>query len=166
MVKTTQTVGPLVLLPNLYLITPTKSHSDRMALLNGDSPTERAHALMARKDAIESEIKTQFSILDTHNVTMQTPLVDPDGFPRADIDIWAIRTARVRIIELNNDLKDVMDAIGKALEGVYDSSRDSPVPSIPSQDASSANLKPFAKVESVAPGSPAADAVCLSRSST
>lgn len=117
---------------------------------------ERARTLMARKDAIELEIETQFSILKAQNVTMETPLVDRDGFPRTDIDVWAVRTARVKIIELNNDLKGVVDAIGKALEGVYatTAARESPIPS--SQNASS---KPFAKVESVAPGSPAAEAV-------
>jgi len=113
---------------------------------------ERARMLMARKDAIESEIETQFSILKAQNVTMETTLVDGDGFPRTDIDVWAVRTARVRIIELNNDLKGVVDAIGKALEGVYAEAdtRESAIPSSP---------KPFAKVESVAPGSPAAEAV-------
>jgi len=123
--------------------------------MNGDSPMERARTLMARKDAIESEIETHSLILKGHNVTMETTLVDGDGFPRTDIDVWAVRTARVKIIELNNDLKGVVDAIGKALEGVYaeTGARESPTP------ASQASPKPFAKVESVAPGSPAAEAV-------
>jgi 26S proteasome non-ATPase regulatory subunit 9 len=126
-----------------------------MTLLNGDSPMERARTLMARKDAIELEIETQFSILKAQNVTMESTLVDGDGFPRTDIDVWAVRTARVKVIELNNDLRGVVDAIGKALEGVYATTgaRESPTPS------SQASPMPFAKVESVAPGSPAAEAV-------
>jgi len=83
---------------------------------------------------------------------MQTPLVDAEGFPRADMDIYAVRNARVRIIELRNDLKDITDAIGKALEGIYD-----PAKAIPAS-AEPPPPKPFAKVNTVAPGSPAKEA--------
>jgi len=125
-------------------------------LPNSESPREQARALVSQKDDIEAELETHISILKANNVTMQTPLIDPEGFPRADIDIYAVRGARVRIIELRNDLKSVMDAIAKALEGVYD-----PALAVPSaQESSSKNaLKPFARVEAVAPGSPAAEAV-------
>lgn len=65
-----------------------------------------------------------------------------------------------------------MGDIGKALEGVYDPSTASgssePLSSIdegaPKDEAvvpSEEELLPFAKVNGVAPGSPAADAVCL-----
>ena len=131
-----------------------------------DSPQEHALALVARKDAIEAEIKTHVDILEANSSDMTTPLVDRDGFPRADLDIYAVRTARVRIIELRNDLKDVMDEIGKALEHVYDPAR---VVAAPSAEGSSSapigeaesegNLLPFARVDSVAPGSPAAESV-------
>jgi 26S proteasome non-ATPase regulatory subunit 9 len=126
-------------------------------LPNPESPVEQARALMSKKDNIEAELDTHFSILKANNVTMQTPLVDPEGFPRADIDIYAVRGARVRIIELRNDLKSVMDAIAKALEGIFD-----PALAVPSAQGSSTGgtaLKPFARVEAVAPGSPAAEAV-------
>jgi 26S proteasome non-ATPase regulatory subunit 9 len=125
-------------------------------LPNPESPAEQARALISQKDNIEAELETHISILKANNVTMQTPLVDPEGFPRADIDIYAVRGARVRIIELRNDLKSVMDAIAKALEGIYD-----PALAVPSAQESSSRsaLKPFARVEAVAPGSPAAEAV-------
>jgi len=126
-------------------------------LPNPESPMEQARTLMSKKDNIEAELDTHISILKANNVTMQTPLVDPEGFPRADIDIYAVRGARVRIIELRNDLKSVMDAIAKALEGIYD-----PALAVPSAQESSTGgtaLKPFARVEAVAPGSPAAEAV-------
>jgi 26S proteasome non-ATPase regulatory subunit 9 len=117
------------------------------------SPAEQTRTLMAQKSDIEAELESHISILKANNVTMQTPLVDVEGFPRADIDIYAVRGARVRIIELRNDLKAVVDAIGKALEGIYD-------PAIQRIDSSSERpLKPFAKVDGVAPGSPAAEAV-------
>lgn len=123
-----------------------------------ESPAEQARALMAQKSNIEAELETHISILKANNVTMQTPLVDLEGFPRADIDIYAVRGARVRIIELRNDLKAVMDAIGKALEGIYDPSL-AIQQSSPNDNGSERTLKPFAKVDGVAPGSPAAEAV-------
>ena len=121
-----------------------------------ESPAEQTRTLMAQKSNIEAELESHISILKANNVTMQTPLVDGDGFPRADIDIYAVRGARVRIIELRNDLKAVVDAIGKALEGIYDPAiqRSSQIDS-----SSERPLKPFAKVDGVAPGSPAAEAV-------
>ncbi|KIM63334.1 hypothetical protein SCLCIDRAFT_752446 [Scleroderma citrinum Foug A] len=129
-----------------------------------DSPQEHALALVARKDAIEAEIKTHVDILEANSSDMTTPLVDRDGFPRADLDIYAVRTARVRIIELRNDLKDVMDEIGKALEHVYDPARVVAAPSAEGPSSapigeaeSEGNLQPFARVDSVAPGSPAAE---------
>ena len=109
--------------------------------------------MIQRKKDIEEQIEAQISILKTNSVTMQTPLVDEEGFPRADIDIYAVRGARVRIIELRNDLRDVTEAIGKALETIYD-----PALATPDENADQ-DSRPFARVESVAPGSPAAAAV-------
>ncbi|KAF8903127.1 hypothetical protein CPB84DRAFT_1774924 [Gymnopilus junonius] len=133
-----------------------------LTLPNPDSPMEQARALIVQKDNIEAELETHFSVLKVHKVTMQTPLVDPEGFPRADIDIYAVRGARVRIIELRNDLKAVMDAIAKALEGIYDPTVVIPAPTLSTASSTPASQRetprPFAKVDGVAPGSPAADA--------
>lgn len=131
-----------------------------MTLTPKETSADQVRALMARKDAIEAEIKDRLEILKTNNCTMQTPLVDSEGFPRADIDVWEVRHARVRIIELRNDLSAVMDTIMNGLQGVFDpavstsSQSDMPAASNPS------GLHPFAKVDGVAPGSPAASAVC------
>lgn len=128
-----------------------------MELPHRESPAEQVRALMLRKEAIEAEIDARASVLKANNVTMQSPLVDPEGFPRADIDIWEVRHARVRIIELRNDLKDVMDSIMNGLQGVYDPTlvAEEPIEEISNPSA----LRPFAKVDGVAPGSPAAKAV-------
>ncbi|KAJ7288330.1 hypothetical protein C8J57DRAFT_1445707 [Mycena rebaudengoi] len=124
------------------------------------SPAETAQALMIQKDLIQAELQVQLSILSANaGSTMQSPLIDVDGFPRADIDIYAVRNARIRIIELQNDYARTMDAIAVALQSVYDptltppSSSESPEPST--------SGKPFAKVEGVSPGSPAEDAGLL-----
>lgn len=127
-----------------------------MELPTRESPAEQVRALMLRKDAIEAEIDTQASILKANNVTMQTPLVDAEGFPRADIDVWEVRHARVRIIELRNDLKAIMDSIAKGLQDVYDPAL---VAEKEQEVSSPPGLHPFARVDGVAPGSPAAAAV-------
>lgn len=116
---------------------------------------------MARKDAIEEEMEVQFSILQSNGVNMDTPLVDPDGFPRADIDIWAVRHARVKIIELRNDRDALMNDIGLALQNVYEPAtltREAP-PNAAALGTPGNASEPFAKVDGVAPGSPAASAV-------
>ena len=138
-----------------------------------DSPSERARSLIARKDALEAELEAQGSILKANNADMRQPLVDREGFPRDDLDVWAVRHARVRIIELRNDLAALMDEIAKTLETVY---RPSPPPQAEGESTSrsgattttsatvsgetaTSELLPFARVNGVAPGSPAADAV-------
>jgi hypothetical protein len=135
-----------------------------------DSPSERARSLIARKDALEAELEAQGSILKANNTDMRQSLVDREGFPRDDLDVWAVRHARVRIIELRNDLAALMDEIAKTLETVY---RRSPPPQVESDrsgattaasatvsgETTTSELLPFARVNGVAPGSPAADAV-------
>ncbi|KAI0050416.1 hypothetical protein FA95DRAFT_1555751 [Auriscalpium vulgare] len=125
-----------------------------------DSAAESARTLIARKEAIELEIETHASVLRANGTNMSEPLIDREGFPRADLDIWAVRNARVRIIELRNDLKTAMDDVAKALERVYDRSAQTGEGSGAEQELPKEEV-PFAKVNGVAPGSPAADAGLL-----
>ncbi|KAJ7366891.1 hypothetical protein DFH08DRAFT_835794 [Mycena albidolilacea] len=118
------------------------------------SPAENARALMLQKDDIESQLQYQAGILSLNNgSTMNSPLIDAEGFPRADIDIYAVRNARQRIIELRNDLAAVMNNLSLALQSVYD-----PALAPPDPPQSITESKPFAKVDGVSPGSPAAEA--------
>jgi len=130
-----------------------------------ETPADQVRALMVRKEAIEAELDAQSSILKANSSTMETPLLDADGFPRADIDVWAVRHARVRIIELRNDLSAVMDRIMLGLQSVYDPSAVSATEAGEEPSSSPAasldTLRPFAKVDGVAPGSPAATAGLL-----
>lgn len=125
------------------------------------NPMEHAKSLMARKDQIESEIATQGEILKSNNSDLTSPLVDAEGFPRDDVDVWAVRHARVRIIELRNDLKDIIGEIAIALQTIYppstskESESHTPPPNPPAPQL------PFAKVDGIHPGSPAATAVCM-----
>ncbi|TCD70904.1 putative 26S proteasome regulatory subunit [Steccherinum ochraceum] len=119
-------------------------------------PTNVMQALSARKTAIEAEIEAQHEILKANNANFSTPLVDAEGFPRADLDVWAVRTARVRIIELRNDYKAILDDISKELQTVYArQDEEGRAEETQSEAQSESTEDPFAKVDGVAPGSPA-----------
>ena len=129
--------------------------------------------LIARKDNLEAELKALGAVLDSHGVNMQTSLTTFDGFPRSDIDVAQVRVTRARIISLRNDWKFLMNKIEKGLHehhakyqasDEYKNSLNQPQPqtqpqSTPvSQQAPSVPETPFAKVNSVEPGSPANEA--------
>ncbi|NWH73520.1 PSMD9 ATPase, partial [Piaya cayana] len=55
--------------------------------------------LVKRKDEIEAQIKANYELLEGQKgVGMNEPLVDADGFPRDDIDLYKVRTLRHNII--------------------------------------------------------------------
>lgn len=105
------------------------------------------------------------SDLCQHKVTMQTPLCTFDGYPRDDIDVAQIRITRSRIIHLRNDYKGLMNKIEKGLHAHHATIAASLAAAAPSSitppsSVAAAQLieAPFARVNTVAPGSPAADA--------
>ncbi|KAG8714271.1 putative 26S proteasome regulatory subunit [Ceratobasidium sp. 423] len=137
---------------------------------------ERAFALMAERDQVDQQLQAHISILSSHGVDMSTRLVDAQGFPRADIDIPTIRAARVRVIELRNDRVRLTDAIARALvdvhstapqnstgvkingvDGISEPSDSTPEP-VAAPQTSIQPLVPFARVDGVAPDSPAQQA--------
>ncbi|KAH8417724.1 hypothetical protein KR222_004815 [Zaprionus bogoriensis] len=72
----------------------------------------RLERLMAAKAELESQISRNGQILAANdNVGMNGPLVDAEGFPRNDIDIYQVRQARQTIICLQNDHKELMNQI-------------------------------------------------------
>ncbi|KAF7299543.1 Nas2-N domain-containing protein [Mycena chlorophos] len=117
------------------------------------TPAETARALMARRQAIDDSL--QFYAAELGEVGMNGPLVDAEGYPRPDIDIYRVREARKSIIELRNDRLAVMDKLAEVLQSVYDPSEQA------SSDPAPGNLKAFAKVEGVTEGSPAHEAGLL-----
>ncbi|KAF2170272.1 hypothetical protein M409DRAFT_19875 [Zasmidium cellare ATCC 36951] len=137
---------------------------------NGTDSKRSLQELIAQKDNLEAELSALGSVLDSHGVNMNTSLMTFDGFPRADIDVAQIRTTRARIIRLKNDHKALMAKLEVAVQEQFASSKPSedgpslahrlnttteprPVPS-----AAPVVEPPFAKVNSVVPDSPAAQA--------
>ncbi|RSH86894.1 putative 26S proteasome regulatory subunit [Apiotrichum porosum] len=149
-------------------------------------PREYARALMQRKDEIEGEIDALKEVLTSHGASTDTSLVDPEGYPRGDIDVYAIRHARSALARLYNDRTEVTRRLATALEAAFSSPDDSSSFQAPSAQAaaqtppssasstsrpavnghhdSSLNLpdtwpdRAVARVNSVAPSSPAAAA--------
>ena len=108
---------------------------------------------------------------------MNTSLTSFDGYPRADIDVAQIRTTRARIIRLKNDHKPLMAQLEEAVHerfarttgGRQPDASETPArnepdtaphlpPSIRSTNVPSSVDAPFARVNSITPGSPAEQA--------
>lgn len=101
---------------------------------------------------------------------MSTSLTTFDGYPRADLDIAQIRTTRARIIRLKNDHKALMKQVEIAVQEAFASGKTADLAQIPSTNGTStastafgANTSaaiepPFARVNTVVPGSPAEQA--------
>ncbi|KAE8444580.1 hypothetical protein EG329_014411 [Mollisiaceae sp. DMI_Dod_QoI] len=123
--------------------------------------------LQVKKDNLEAEIRALGSVLESHGVDMNTRLLTPDGFPRADLDVAQIRTTRSRIIYLKNDHKALMTVIEKHIHEHFARLAESGVVEEPVTNAGPSNgytlsqsipqelSPPFAKVNSVVAGSPA-----------
>lgn len=124
----------------------------------GHCSVDDLNILIASKNRIEVEIKSQAAILRANNATLDSPLTDRDGFPRADIDVWAVRHARVRIIHLRNDFSSLVDKIATALEHVHNSHS---AKADDNMETPPHSLIPFARVDTVAPSSPAQFSVSL-----
>ncbi|KAJ9100941.1 hypothetical protein QFC19_005337 [Naganishia cerealis] len=105
---------------------------------------------------------------------MTSPLVDPEGFPRADIDVYTVRLARAAIARLRNDHRAVVEEMGRLLRVVY-AVQESSTTSLQNglsdgasngtgnaehifSNGTSRSQPALAKVNAVSPGSPAAQA--------
>ncbi|EUB62512.1 26S proteasome non-ATPase regulatory subunit 9 [Echinococcus granulosus] len=126
--------------------------------------------LERKRLAIVNEINTYTAVLEgNRNVGMHGPLLDSEGFPRSDIDVVAVRTARNRIIclfpsaveSLNTDHNEVMKQLeavsarllSKTQAGVEGMNTDFTA-TVPSSEPPSRSV-PFLLVDQVTPGSPA-----------
>lgn len=122
--------------------------------------------LIARRMNIEQRIQEFGNILTRNGLGMDEPLVDEEGFPLSNIDIYAVRHARVEIIRLQNDYKVLMREIENGLNEYYNYT-DNASNSISNEYYGNINKKdlnnngndesyiPFAKITNVVPQSPA-----------
>ncbi|CAD0205082.1 unnamed protein product [Chrysodeixis includens] len=91
-----------------------------MVGINMNGPArDRVMKLIQDKDRIEREIREHTAVLETNNIGMDEALVDAEGFPRNDIDVYKVRHARHQIICLQNDHKNLMKMIERGLAEVH-----------------------------------------------
>ena len=64
----------------------------RPGMGNDPEPATREQILelMKQKDNLEEEIKALHQVLESQKVGMDDPLVDAEGFPRSDIDVYQV----------------------------------------------------------------------------
>lgn len=113
--------------------------------------------LAEQKLEIETKIKEYNEMLiEEGNVGMDGKLVDSEGYPRADIDLYKVRTARQQIICLSNDYKTVLSQLEDEIAAVHAKSRE--VASSNGGATATATRPPFARITQVDAGSPAHEA--------
>ncbi|NXA37298.1 PSMD9 ATPase, partial [Eudromia elegans] len=117
--------------------------------------------LVRKKDEIEAQIKAYYEVLeDQKGVGMNEPLVDVEGFPRADIDLYQVRTARHNIICLQNDHKALMKQVEEALHQLHarekeKQAKDEAEALAEARSQEQGLPRAFARVNEVTSGSPA-----------
>jgi len=119
--------------------------------------TEYLKELIRKKNVIEKDIQIWYDVLKSQgNVGMDSALVDSEGYPRNDVDVVQVRTARHNIICLQNDHKDIMKQIENGLVEFHaqnaESSRSSNMDQVSQPDGI---LEPFAAVNLISSNSPA-----------
>lgn len=79
--------------------------------------------LQDKRKKLEDEIVLQKVILDNNKVGMKESLTDKEDYPRNDIDVYAVRQARAKIIHLENDAKSLLNEMQNKLEELHSLSR-------------------------------------------
>ncbi|XP_077376643.1 26S proteasome non-ATPase regulatory subunit 9 [Festucalex cinctus] len=86
---------------------------------NPETSMDDVKNLIQKKDDIEEQIKAYHDVLEDQGVGLNGPLVDAEGYPRADVNLYQIRTARHNISCLQNDHKAIMVEIEAALHRLH-----------------------------------------------
>merc|ERR1712093_157417 len=134
---------------------------DHSQLTSPEEARSEALKLITNKDGLEKELQELHSNLQSMNADLGVSLVDSEGFPRGDIDVYSVRLARVRTIELRNDIKALSDQIKSLLEVALARPPESSQATASTSAEEGQAPEPFAIVNGVAPGSPASSAGLL-----
>ncbi|CAO4364803.1 unnamed protein product [Caenorhabditis nigoni] len=113
----------------------------------------KAKQLLQQRDEIDEKIKELMLVLETNNSTMDSPLIDSEGYPLNTIDVYAVRHARHDLICLRNDRTELTEKIVAEMEGEKKESTES-VASEEKPVHRTSNT-PFVKISSVVEASPA-----------
>ncbi|XP_046402324.1 26S proteasome non-ATPase regulatory subunit 9 [Ischnura elegans] len=116
--------------------------------------------LHEEKEKIENEIIQLNSVLSSNNIGMTEPLIDAQGYPRSDVDVYQVRHARHKIICLQNDHRALMQRIEHGLHHLHAQQREGIGMDIESPEprVEVVEMTPIVRVNLVTPNSPASDA--------
>lgn len=90
--------------------------ADLVTIMVGAHGKAQTVTMMDKRKAMETEMDAIIARLTVSGGPgLQDNLVDAQGFPRADINIPAVRSDRQRLTALRNDHKEITDAIEKNL---------------------------------------------------
>lgn len=76
-------------------------------------------AMQEERKRIEDQLIMNRVVLENNKVGMKDSLTDKDDFPRDDIDVYAVRQARNKIITLENDAKHLVNQMQFKLEELH-----------------------------------------------
>ncbi|GMT04840.1 hypothetical protein PENTCL1PPCAC_27014, partial [Pristionchus entomophagus] len=130
----------------------------RDIIINQRMSLMEAKKLMVERDQLDREIAAQEAVLQANNVDMKSELIDAEGFPRADVDVYSVRHARSTIIRLRNDREELTNRIGEMIGEVHELNSNGE-----KMEGEKTEIKvvhrtsndPFVKVQGVSAGSPA-----------
>ncbi|UYV81355.1 hypothetical protein LAZ67_20000905, partial [Cordylochernes scorpioides] len=144
-----------------------RSYSGMVAVIDGNKKSDTMKAnetneydelnkslleKMRHRDYLESEIKSLLEVLkEEKNVGMSGNLVDEEGYPRSDIDIYLVRITRHKINCLQNDLRHLMEEIAEGINRLHQLA----APKDGLEDEEMAGLEAFLLVQKVDRDSPA-----------
>jgi 26S proteasome non-ATPase regulatory subunit 9 len=124
--------------------------------------------LVGQRDALEIEAAAIADELNSVGPNgeppagVKEPLVDAEGFPRGDIDLFLVRQKRHRLAEISTDHKEIMKKIEHILPSVYSTMEPTNIIEIPPEPNSTADdysvLRPVATINEILPDSPASSA--------
>ncbi|KAI8912830.1 hypothetical protein EDD86DRAFT_202314 [Gorgonomyces haynaldii] len=121
---------------------------------NYEQQAEKTKELVAKRSDIEQQILHLESVLKQHGVDVVEDLVDNQGFPRAELDHYAIRQARSEMARLGYDLRELNKQIESELHLLHDLRQRE---NVHSKGVDRITVS-WAKVQSVASGSPGDEA--------
>jgi len=121
--------------------------------------------MMARKEELEKKIGDLTEYLNGPNMPgAHSPLVDEEGFPLSDIDLYAVRNSRYELSCAQNDHCALMKKLEEGLYALHGASRVAVPRAGPTSAGSSQRaaqepavekMKPFALIDEVSLDSPA-----------
>jgi 26S proteasome non-ATPase regulatory subunit 9 len=131
--------------------------------------------LLTQKELLEIEADAIFSELTSPGpkgepaAGLKDSMIDEEGFPRSDIDIYNVKNKRRRLAEVNTDHKALMKQIEEIVpkltqlkpaadKPTFRSSLPEQVEAVNRPSSSPSDLKPFAKLDEILADSPAFEA--------